>query len=88
MNVKIDLAFEKDIKTLKNAKTLRQISYTIEGIRKATNIGAIKGIKKLKGYKNYYRIRIGDYRAGLIIDGKTVSLICFIHRKDIYKRFP
>jgi len=83
MIVKIDSTFEKDINALQNAKMHKQISYLIEDVRKAIN-----SIKKLKGYKNHYRIRIGDYRAGLIIDGNTVEFIRLLHRKDIYKRFP
>jgi len=55
----------------------------IEDVKKAIN-----SIKKLKGYKNHYRIWTGDYRAGLIIDGNTAEFIRFLHRKDIYKRFP
>jgi len=88
MIVKIDRTFEKDINTLQSEKMHKQISYMIEDVRKAINIEAIKSIKKLKGYKKHYRIRIGDYRAGLIIDGDIAEFIRFLHRKDIYKRFP
>ncbi len=42
----------------------------------------------MKGSRNYYRIRIGDYRAGIIVEGLTVEFIRFLHRKDIYKYFP
>ena len=45
------------------------------------------GCKKLKGYTNYWRVRIGDYRVIytieetiLVIDVREVG-----HRKDIYK---
>ncbi len=88
MIVKIDHSFEKDVNALRNAKTHKQIFYMIDDVKKAISIEAINGIKKLKGYKNHYRIRIGDYRAGLIIDGDTVEFARFLHRKDIYKRFP
>ena len=52
------------------------------------NIKAIKNIKKLKGHHDFYRIRIGDYRIGLESKNKTIELIRFLHRKDIYKYFP
>ena len=32
----------------------------------------ITNLKKLQGYENAYRIRVGDYRIGLIFDGQTV----------------
>jgi mRNA interferase RelE/StbE len=88
MIVQIDRSFEKDIESLKRKKLFGQIFLMIEGVEKSPNIESIIGIKKLKGYKNNYRIRIGDYRAGLIIKGGIVIFTRFLHRKDIYKRFP
>ncbi len=88
MIVKIDHSFDKDISILRDAKVKIQIYRMIEDVSKAISIDAIKNIKKIKGYKNYFRIRIGNYRAGLTIDGNTAEFIRFLHRKDIYKRFP
>jgi mRNA interferase RelE/StbE len=45
------------------------------------------GCKKLKGFNNLWRVRIGDYRAIYSIDD-VISLIDIReigHRKDIYK---
>jgi len=44
--------------------------------------------KKIEGYEAYYRLRIGDYRLGIKLAGNTLELIRFLHRKDIYRRFP
>lgn len=52
------------------------------------NLNDVSGIKKLKGYQNYYRIRFGDYRAGLKYENDTLSFERLIHRKDIYKFYP
>ncbi len=47
------------------------------------------GCKKLKGYKNLWRIRYGDYRIVYAID--DVILLVDVrgigHRKDIYDKF-
>jgi mRNA-degrading endonuclease RelE of RelBE toxin-antitoxin system len=48
----------------------------------------IHNIKKIEGYDNYYRLRVGDYRLGLKLSGNTIELIRFLHRRDIYRRFP
>jgi len=48
----------------------------------------LKEIRKLRGFEKDYRIRIGDYRLGLIIDNQIVEFIRCLHRKDIYKYFP
>lgn len=47
-------------------------------------------IKKMTGYKDKYRIRIGYYRIGLTIGIKEqiITLNRIAHRKDIYNIFP
>jgi hypothetical protein len=45
-------------------------------------------IEILQETKNNYRIRIGDYRLGLIINGNKVELIRLLHRKEIDRFFP
>ncbi|NCR10220.1 type II toxin-antitoxin system RelE family toxin [Microcystis aeruginosa] len=45
------------------------------------------GVKKLKGYANEYRLRVGDYRVRYEIDdqGSVVIILSCRHRKDAYK---
>ena len=47
-------------------------------------------LNKMKGYKDKYKIRVGDYRVGLTIDKKNQTMICqrVAHRREIYKIFP
>jgi len=65
-----------------------RIKQVIELIEKTQTLQEIKDIRKLKGGDHYYRIRIKDYRFGLIIEGDTVTFIRFLHRRDIYRYFP
>lgn len=46
------------------------------------------GMKKLSGYKDYYRIRIGDYRAVYSIKDRElfVLVVRFAPRKDAYRK--
>ncbi len=46
------------------------------------------GCIKLKGFKNEYRIRVGDYRIRYEINDreKLVILLHCRHRRDIYKQ--
>ena len=46
------------------------------------------GCKKLRGYKDLWRIRVGDYRVVYIIDDdhKTVSVTRVAHRGDVYEQ--
>jgi mRNA interferase RelE/StbE len=60
----------------------------ITNVENSTSRSQIKGLKKLKGYKNAFRIKIGDYRIGIFIERNNVEFARVIHRKDIYKVFP
>jgi mRNA interferase RelE/StbE len=45
------------------------------------------GCKKLKGYKDHWRVRVGDWRVVYIIDdaAKSVSVTRIAHRRDVYE---
>ena len=46
-----------------------------------------KHIKKLKGYKDIYRLRIGDYRVVFEWKRNTVTVVRLLTRKDFGKRY-
>lgn len=48
----------------------------------------INQIKKMRGYKTFYPIGLGDYRIGIEVIENTIIFTRFLHRKDIYKFFP
>ena len=45
------------------------------------------GCKKLKGYKDQWRIRVGDWRVVYIIDdtAEVVSVTRIAHRREVYE---
>ncbi len=51
-------------------------------------LGDLPGVKKLKGYKTAYRIRVGDYRVGFLFEDDTIKLSRVTNRKEIYRYFP
>lgn len=46
------------------------------------------GSKKLKGYRDHWRIRIGDWRVIYIIDDatKAINITRVAHRREVYER--
>lgn len=46
-----------------------------------------KHIKKLKGYKDLYRLRVGDYRVVFEWKGEDVVIIRVLTRQDFGKRY-
>ncbi len=88
MQIKIKKSFSEVIDNINTKKILAAIFNTINEIENASSIKQIKNIKKLHGHDNYYRIRIGDYRIGIFYENPIITVVCFLHRKDIYKYFP
>jgi mRNA interferase RelE/StbE len=45
------------------------------------------GCKKLKGYKDQWRVRVGDWRVLYIIDDatRTVTVTHVAHRREVYE---
>lgn len=46
------------------------------------------GCKKLKGFKDQWRVRVGDWRVVYIIDdaAKLISVTRIAHRREVYER--
>lgn len=71
-------------KQFKKLPIFTQIILT-KNIRSLTKPQANKGQEKLKGYKNIYRIRVGNYRIVYKKTTKEVYIVLIGHRKDVYK---
>jgi mRNA interferase RelE/StbE len=87
MKVEFLGSFNRDIGKLSQS-VKKDVAHAIEAVEQASKLAEIGNLKKLKGFKNVYRIRIGDYRIGLFIEKGTVEFARIVHRKDIYKVFP
>jgi mRNA interferase RelE/StbE len=89
MIVEFDNSFEKSLDKIRNKLLFQKIKKVIIQSEKAGSISELSNIKKLTGYKTYYRIRIGEYRIGIDkISDNTIRFIIVAHRKDIYNLFP
>jgi mRNA interferase RelE/StbE len=44
----------------------------IEEVEAAEDLGTIVALKKLQGYQIYYRVRVGDYRLGLMVVNEEI----------------
>ena len=87
MNIEIRKSFEKDaLKLPSSAQT--QLSKVIDNLSQVEKLSELTSCKKLSGFKNAYRIRMGEYRVGFIFENGAVELIRILGRKEIYKYFP
>ncbi len=88
MKIKITRKFKRQIDHCDDKHIRKKVAAVIDAIRNSRSIKSIPNTRKLKGFKNCYRIRIGDYRIGILIDHDSAVFAAFDHRSDIYKYFP
>lgn len=88
MKVEFLSKFNKDLEKLDVDHVRNAVLKAIHIVETAKHLSEIPHIKKLKGHKSAYRIKIGDYRIGLFIEGNVVEFARVHHRKDIYSFFP
>lgn len=81
-------SFLKSVKKIKTTTLKAKIEETIIELEKVQKLSEVSNLKKLSGYKTYYRIKIGDHKLGLQIENDIIVLVDFQHRKDIYNLFP
>lgn len=88
MKVDFKKSFTKDLKKVKEKDLLQLVKGTIQEIEQAPSFQIVSNLKQLKGGGGYFRVRIGDYRIGLKLEGDTVIFVRYLHRKEIYRYFP
>ena len=88
MKVSYKNSFLSDLKTIRDSKTLELIRTKIDELVLAENPGDFRNTKKLKGAKNAYRIKVGNYRIAYFLEDETIVLVRVLNIKDIYRYFP
>ena len=76
MKVSYSKRFEKSVRKL-SGKMLESVRSTIIEVKEARQLSEITDCKKLIGYKNVYRIRIGDHRAFFIYHIEIIDDVVF-----------
>ena len=88
MKVEFNDSFLKDLKAVKNRSVLENVRSVIEAVEQADRLDNVTYLKKMRGSREYFRIRIGDFRVGIKLENDTIIFIRFLNRKDIYRYFP
>lgn len=88
MNLEFSQKFYKDLDSISSKSVRKRLLNLIEQLETIDSILEIQNIKKLSGFKDAYRIRIGDYRIGIFLGKRTITLARILHRKEVYKYFP
>ena len=81
-------SFLRDLANVTDKSFLERVKQVIEEVEQAPVLTQVRNVKKLRGPGNYYRIRLGDYRFGLLLEADTLVFVRLLHRKDVYRYFP
>jgi mRNA interferase RelE/StbE len=81
-------SFARDIKKIEDRAILDQIRQVIESVEIASNPRMIDNLKKMSGGGNFFRIRVSDYRIGIVVEDDEIEFVRCLHRRDIYRFFP
>ncbi len=88
MIVAFEKSFKKDLADINDKKILLSVKNLIIDLESYSSLNEIQNLKRLKSEGKYYRIRVGNYRIGLIVENNKIYLLRILHRKEIYRYFP
>ena len=83
-SVQVKPSVRKELEALPD-NVLARVLQRMEGLRSEPRPA---GCKKLKAYRDQWRVRVGDWRIVYIIDdaSKLVSITRIAHRREAYAR--
>ena len=88
MKTSFHSSFAKDLRSIRDQNLLDRVAGLIQTVEQAETLRAIPNLKKLRAAGGYYRVRLGEYRVGLMVRKGIVSFVRCLHRKEIYRYFP
>jgi mRNA interferase RelE/StbE len=88
MKVEYHKSFERDLRKVRDRTLLDRVKVILLELEESETLETILSVKPMKGYPEYFRIRIGDYRLGLKRTNDGLRIIRFLCRGDIYRKFP
>jgi mRNA interferase RelE/StbE len=88
VKVRFKASFAKDLRSLKDKALLERIKELIVQIESAQGLSEVSNLKKLHGGGEHYRVRLGDYRVGMVTEEGVVVFVRVLHRREIYRYFP
>jgi mRNA interferase RelE/StbE len=88
MIVQFHSRFSKDIDKLKDVQLRNDLEHLIVSLEAAKNLREIPEVKKLRGFNDAYRIKLGYFRVCFFYNNGIISLARVLPRKDVYKYFP
>ncbi len=89
MEFEISKKFEKQVYKIKDPIARKRLKNIFDTVKVVDNITDIPNVKAIVNFSGYYRIKFGDYRVGISLEGNTIWFLFFGKRdENTYKKFP
>ena len=88
MEIDFRTSFTRDLRRIRSAEVRQRVLRKLEELEAAPTIEEVSGTRRLTADGRHYRIRIGDYRLGITMEGDVAVLVRFLHRREIYRVYP
>jgi mRNA interferase RelE/StbE len=88
MDVRYSKKFLKQLAEVPSDTRLKIEHFVFNELVSASSIHGLGKVEKMQGYDGFYKVRFGQYRLGLVIENKMITVKIVMHRKEIYKFFP
>jgi mRNA interferase RelE/StbE len=88
VNVEYRKRFLKELAKIPSVERKQIEQFVFDELPSLELIAKSGKIERMKGYPSCYKVRFGDYRIGLRLEGNTIVFERVLHRKDIYRYFP
>ena len=89
MEVQYRQSFLRDLKKLKGQSVYDRVyELVFATLPEIDTLRDVTNVKAMRGYSNYYRIRVGSYRVGIEVQGNNVEVMRVLHRREFYRYFP
>ena len=88
MKIEFSNNFTRDIRRLRDQSIKERIRTAIEQIEQVNDLTEASNVRKISGFENCFRVRVGNYRLGFRLDKNTVIFFRCLPRRDFYQRFP
>ena len=88
MRVEYSKQFLKELAHIPSKTRVSIEKFIFDELPDLNNISESRKIESLKGYKDFFKIRFGNYRVGLLKENEIIVVRRVLHRKEIYRYFP
>ena len=88
MKIEYRKKFLKELSKLPNEYAETIETFVFEELPACKSLEEAGKIEKMKGYKQYFKVRFGNYRVGIRREEDGIIIETVRHRKEIYKFFP